>query len=78
MAWKNGRFLFTGTSMQEVMSQLERWYDIEVKYDDKIPGVLLVAKINRNERISRILGLLELTKQVKFLIEGNKITVMKG
>ena len=78
MAWKNGRFFFTGASMQEVMSQLERWYDIEVKYDNNIPGVLLVAKINRNERISRILNLLELTKQVKFLIEGNKITVMKG
>ncbi len=78
MAWKNGRFFFTGASMQEVMSQLERWYDIEVKYDNNIPSVLLVAKINRNERISRILNLLELTKQVKFLIEGNKITVIKG
>jgi len=76
MAWKNGIFQFNGSSVEEIMSQLSRWYDIEVVYQDKVPETF-VAKISKDIPVSKLLALLEMTKQVKFTIEGKKITVMK-
>jgi transmembrane sensor len=77
MAWKNGLFRFNGSSIREIMVQLERWYDISVDYEnDEINQVSLVAKINRNENLSTILKLLEMTEHVKFTINGNKVTVI--
>jgi transmembrane sensor len=74
MAWKNGRFHFEGSSVEEIMAQLSRWYDIEVIYHDKI-SEKFVAKISRDEPLSRMLSLLEMTKEITFTIEGKKITV---
>lgn len=74
MAWKNGRFNFNGASMEEIMTQLSRWYDIEIVYKDKV-AENFVAKISRDVPLSRLLALLEMTKQVSFSIEGKKVTV---
>jgi len=76
MAWKDGRFRFAGSSIEEIFSQLSRWYDIELVYQDKIPEVF-VANISRDVPLSRVLNLLEMTKQVRFSIAGKKVTVMK-
>lgn len=77
MAWKNGRFTFSGRSVDEIMNQVARWYDIQVIYRDKI-NESFVADIRRGLPLSTLLSLLELTKQVKFQVDGNKITVMKA
>lgn len=76
MAWKDGRFYFENSSVESIMKQVERWYDVEVVYKDQIPH-LFVAKIPREVPISELLKLLELTDLVHFKIEGKKITVMK-
>jgi transmembrane sensor len=74
LAWKNGRFRFAGASVEQIMTQLSRWYDIDVVYADKIPETF-VATISRDVPLSRMLNLLEMTKEIAFTIEGNKITV---
>jgi transmembrane sensor len=76
MAWKNGRFQFNGNTVEDIMSQLSRWYDIDVVYQDKL-NKSFVAKISKEMPVSKLLGLLEMTKEIKFVIEGNKVTVMK-
>ncbi|MBV4360396.1 FecR family protein [Pinibacter aurantiacus] len=76
MAWKEGRFEFNKVSVEEMMNQLARWYDIEVVYKDTI-NKTFVAEIQRDMPVSELLKLLEMTKQIKFSIEGNKVTIMK-
>jgi ferric-dicitrate binding protein FerR (iron transport regulator) len=76
MAWKNGRFQFSGNNVHQIMDQLARWYNIEVVYKDTITESF-VADIKRDLPVSQLLTLLEMTKQIKFEIEGNKVTVMK-
>jgi ferric-dicitrate binding protein FerR (iron transport regulator) len=78
VAWKDGLFRFNGASISDIMLQLQRWYDIKVEYTTALNEVSLVAKINRNEKLSTILKLLEMTEQVKFIIDGNKVTVIKS
>ncbi len=76
MAWKNGRFQFNGSSVEDIMNELSRWYNIDVVYKDKITETF-VADIKRDLPVSKLLALLEMTKQIKFVIEGNKVTVMR-
>jgi len=75
MAWKNGRFRFADASIESIMRQVARWYDVEVVYDTSI-SKHFIANVPRDVPLSRLLKLLELTDQVHFRIEGKKITVI--
>ena len=75
-AWRNGRFLFKSTDIKALMRQLTRWYDVEVSYETT-PTTGFNAKISRETPLSSILKALELTGEVKFRIEGKRVTVMK-
>lgn len=74
VAWKNGYFKFNKADIQNIMRQLERWYDVEVEYRGAVPTDLFVGKINRSENISGVLRVLELS-EVQFKIENRKIIV---
>jgi ferric-dicitrate binding protein FerR (iron transport regulator) len=77
LAWKNGYFILNGTSIQAVMRQLSRWYDIEVTYNGKIEGDDFAGEISRNASLSKVLQMLEYTDVVHFSVEGKKVTVSK-
>ena len=76
MAWKNNRFKFSGTSIDEIMRQVERWYDADVVFKDSV-NLHLNATITRDVPVSKLLHILEQTGQVHFKIDGQQITVMK-
>ncbi len=74
LAWKNEMFQFNEADIEVVMRQIARWYNVEVvfsrtSYEDHFSG-----KISRNENISQILKILELSG-ANFKIEGKKIIV---
>ncbi|SMC74652.1 FecR family protein [Pedobacter africanus] len=75
-AWKSGKFRFNNTSLEEVMKQLARWYDVEVIYPNGIPDERFTGGINRNSKASEALRILQIMK-VKFKIEGKQIIVSK-
>ncbi len=77
MAWKNGVFNFQDAKLEEVMRQLERWYDIEVVYEKGIPPPLeFFGKMGRDLPLSTVLRGLNLSK-VNFRIEeGKRLVVM--
>lgn len=77
MAWKNGDFEFTGSSIQSIMRQIGRWYDMDIIYQGELPSDEFVGKISRQEDVSRILKILEATGKVAFQIQGRKIIVRK-
>ena len=76
MAWKNGRFVFKSMDIKSLMKELERWYDIEVSYEN-MPATGFNARITRNTPLSSILKALELTGEVRFRIEGKRVVVMR-
>lgn len=59
MAWKNGLFSFRGTSIEEMLRQIARWYDVDVKYEGEIPEKRFGGKIHRDANISQVLKILE-------------------
>lgn len=75
-SWKNNQFKFINTPIDAVMRQIERWYDAEVEYQQKLT-LHLNATIERDVPVSELLHIFEQTEQVKFKVEGKKIIVMK-
>ncbi|MCK7558434.1 DUF4974 domain-containing protein [Chitinophaga sedimenti] len=75
VAWKSGIFNFNNSSLQEVMRQVERWYDIEVVYEKNIPDITFGGKLSNDVSLS---GLLQSLKEsdVNFRIEGRKVIVL--
>jgi transmembrane sensor len=74
VAWKNGNFQFSNASLQQVMRQIARWYDVDISYEGKIPERKFGGKISRGNNASEILKVLELSN-VKFRIKDKKIIV---
>ncbi|MGV3766030.1 MAG: FecR family protein [Chitinophagaceae bacterium] len=74
VAWKNGLFIFNKASLETIMHQVARWYDVEVEYRGRVTEDVFVGKLNRSENVQEVLRILELNK-VKFHIEGRKIIV---
>lgn len=74
MAWKNGLFQFEDVTIQTVMSQVARWYDVEVVYVRDVSQDRFRGKIYRNTDIAKLLNILELSG-AHFKIEGKRIIV---
>ncbi len=74
MSWKNGLFYFENSSLQEVMREISRWYDVEVLYVNGIPKRNFEGEIQRNLKLLEVLKILELNK-VKFKLEGRTVLI---
>jgi len=76
-AWKNGQQLFKQANIASIMRQVERWYDVDVVYETKVPDdVTFSGDLPRNVNLSELLKAFE-RKNVHFIIDGNnkKVTV---
>lgn len=71
MAWKTGLFDFRGKGLEEVMRQLERWYNIEVLYPEGVPTSRFDGKISREASLADVLDGLK-RAGVHFRIEGGR------
>lgn len=74
VAWKNGLFRFNEATIEDVMRQIARWYDVDVVYTNGIPRDLFRGEIYRNVNVSKVLKVLE-ASGVHFTVEGKKILV---
>lgn len=75
MAWKNGLFKFNKVGIDIVMKQLERWFDLDVKYQGSIPNFQFVGELSRSLSLLKVLTILE-KSGVKFKLEGKTLTVI--
>ena len=46
---------FEDASLEEVMRQLERWYDIEVIYENGIPDIELIGEMTKDISLNGLL-----------------------
>ena len=72
--WKDGYFSFDDLTLEELMREVERWYDVEVVYEKGIPAKAFFGKVSRN---LSLLDFMEGLKDwgVRFRLEGRKLIV---
>lgn len=76
MAWKNGIFKFNEAGIEEVMREVARWYDVDVKYIAPIPKGRFEGKIGRELTLNQLLNGLSSTRIKYRLDKGKSITIL--
>lgn len=66
LSWKNGDFYFDSATVQEIMAQVSRWYNIEVEYLGPINNQRYISSISRKKTLQEVLEILETTTGIKF------------
>ena len=80
LSWKNGEFSFENETLESIMKQVSRWYDVEIAYENEgLKKEIFGGSISRFSDVSKVLKMLELTKHIHFIIneKERRITVMK-
>jgi transmembrane sensor len=75
LAWKKGMFHFENASLETVLRQLSRWYDVDVVIDKGVVSRNFEGEINRDLELAQVLKILE-GNNVHFKIEGKVLRVM--
>jgi ferric-dicitrate binding protein FerR (iron transport regulator) len=73
-AWKDNNFEFNNTSVQDIMRQVTRWYDVEVEYMEPITPFTMTGKISRNVNLSQLMEMLKYAG-LNMEIENKKIII---
>jgi transmembrane sensor len=76
IAWKDGKFRFEDTGIEEILRQLARWYNVDVVYPNGIPHETFSGYIDRGLNLSDALEILKYTR-LNFKVEGRQIYVFK-
>ncbi len=74
VAWKNGDFSFKNDSILEVVKQLSRWYNADFIIKNPILQYY-TGTIKKDQDISKVLEMLELTGGEHFEIKGTQVIV---
>lgn len=78
IAWKDGYFMFNNESLENVMSKIGRWYNVNIVFEDpEARKDVFFGTISKYENISKVLYLLSETRLVTFKIEGHTIRIFK-
>ena len=79
IAWKKGRFVFSDMSLEAIAHQLERWYDVEICFDDTVAKYYrFTGVMKRYNELEQVLGLIEETTNVRFKVEGQQVKVFRN
>lgn len=76
LAWQEGYFLFDNINIEELIAQIQEWYDIKyvnikVNTDDRFSGTY-----KRTDRLDELLNNLEQVSNLHFEIKGGGINVL--
>jgi ferric-dicitrate binding protein FerR (iron transport regulator) len=76
VAWKNELFSFRGVGLKEVMRQLSRWYDVDVRYEGDMPDMQFNGEIGRNVPLKDVLDGVTMSRIHYRLEEGRRLVIM--
>jgi len=74
ISWTQGYFHFTDASLETVLRQLSRWYDVDVIYEKHPTDETFSGDIQKSLSLSQVLKILE-KSQVKLQISGKRLIV---
>lgn len=76
--WKEGKFYFNKKSLQVIMAQIERWYDVDVFFmDEELKDYLFTGVINKDYSANKIFEIIEKTTNVRFKIKNKTVTIYR-
>lgn len=75
-SWKDGRLNFRNTPLDEVVNQLERWFNCSIHVSPDLLGanILYTATI-QDETLGEVLEMIEISTSVKINVKNREVTI---
>jgi len=78
VSWKEGTFNFSDESLEIILNQVARWYNIDVDFEDvNLKKLKFEGIVPRYEHMETLLKILEKTGDVRFELKGRRLHVKK-
>lgn len=75
-SWKEGLFVFEHKPLEEIMTTLSRWYNINVFYANKtVKNYHFTGDLERYSDFKKTLNMIEKATSIRFVVKGNNVTV---
>lgn len=80
IAWTKGLFIFNRLDLKSIMAQLNRWYDMNVTFEDPaVEAYTFTGAINKKYTKEQIFDLIEKTTQIKIEVRnGNNVFISRN
>jgi ferric-dicitrate binding protein FerR (iron transport regulator) len=76
VGWKNNRLVFRDDTFSNLVKKIERWYDVEIIYDEKLyDHKRLTVELREGESIDRLMQIIEKTMNINYHINKQKIYI---
>jgi ferric-dicitrate binding protein FerR (iron transport regulator) len=77
IAWKDGILQFDGADLATVMHTVERYYDVDIQFDQSMSGKSFTGSFPRGDQLDRVLKVLDNFYKFKSNIDGKIVTVIR-
>lgn len=75
-AWRLGQYIFMNESVENILKQLARWYDIEVFYSNETAkSVVFSGDVRKYDNIDTFLEAMEILGGIRFDVNGRTLIV---
>ncbi len=76
IAWRYGAFCFKQRTLESILNELARWYDIDIFYQNpNTQNYHFTAWFKRSSSIEEVIRILEKTKKIKIQLTGRTLTI---
>lgn len=78
IAWKNNEFMFNNEPLATALTQIARWYDIDIDIAPSAAKIRLWGSVSRLDNFDKVLKIIKMTDdKIKVQIEGRRVKLMK-
>lgn len=75
-AWKDGRFVFDNTRLEDLFNILARWYDLEIFYTNpSAKDIRFTGDLNKSENFNTLLKIIGESERVSFAVKHRTVCV---
>ena len=76
VSWVEGKFSFQDATLQEIMQQVSRWYDVDYTFvRENLKDIRFSGAIQKFRPLGDLIGMIEATAPVHFMVKGEQITI---
>lgn len=77
ISWKDEYFAFKNETLENILKEFERWYDVEFICPEEFKTIRFSGKISRKKTLKQALNIIDREGTVHFRNEGRRIWVTK-
>jgi transmembrane sensor len=78
LGWKNDQLIFRLTPFDDVITKLEKWYDINIEYNqDLFQSETLTVRFEKHETLEQVLRVFSKANGFSYSVEGKNIIIKK-